>query len=106
MYFEVLNEIRFRKHPSQSSLYFNGAEYFYRQSWSSNYLFYMCVLYVLYDSWVSTDLSVSIKTTTTTTNEKCQAELSHILATYFTMVKSSGLIQCKDVILEIKGFPL
>ena len=32
MYFEVLNEIRFRKHPSQSSLYFNGAEYFYRQS--------------------------------------------------------------------------
>ena len=66
MYFEVLNEIRFRKHPSQSSLYFNGAEYFYRQSWSSNYLFYMCVLYVLYDSWVSTDLSVSIKTTTTT----------------------------------------
>ena len=29
--------------------------------------FYVCVLYVLYDSWVSTDLSVSIKTTTTTT---------------------------------------
>ena len=27
--------------------------------------FYVCVLYVLYDSWVSTDLSVSIKTTTT-----------------------------------------
>ena len=68
MYFEVLSEIRFRKHPSQSSLYFNGAEYFYRQSWSSNYLFLrVCVLYVLYDSWVSTDVSVSIKTTTTTT---------------------------------------
>ena len=29
--------------------------------------FYVCVVYVLYDSWVSTDLSVSIKTTTTTT---------------------------------------
>ena len=70
MYFEVLSEIRFRKHPSQSSLYFNGAEYFYRQSWSSNYLFLrVCVLYVLYDSWVSTDLSVSIKTTTTTINK-------------------------------------
>ena len=27
--------------------------------------FYVCVLYVLYDSWVSTDLSVSKKTTTT-----------------------------------------
>ena len=68
MYFEVFSEIRFRKHPSQCSLYFNGAEYFYRQSWSSNYLFLrVCVLYVLYDSWVSTDLSVSIKTTTTTT---------------------------------------
>ena len=67
MYFEVLSEIRFRKHPSQSSLYFNGAEYFYHQSWSSNYLFLrVCGLYVLYDSWVSTDLSVSIKTTTTT----------------------------------------
>ena len=66
MYFEVLSGIRFRKHPSQSSLYFNGAEYFYRQIWSSNYLFLrVCVLYVLYDSWVSTDLSVSIKTTTT-----------------------------------------
>ena len=45
MYFEVLSEIRFRKHPSQSSLYFNGAEYFYRQSWSSNYLFLrVCVI--------------------------------------------------------------
>ena len=44
--FEVFSEIRFRKHPSQSSLYFNGAEYFYRQSWSSNYLFYVCVCYM------------------------------------------------------------
>ena len=72
MYFEVLSEIHFRKHPSQSSLYLNGAEYFYRQSWSSNYLFLrVCVLYVLYDSWVSTDLSVSIKTTTTTMKSPC-----------------------------------
>ena len=62
MYFEVFIEIRFRKHPSQSSLWFNGAEYFL----SSKYLFLrVCVLYVLYDAWVSTDLSLSIKTTTT-----------------------------------------
>ena len=76
MYFEVLSEIRFRKHPSQSSLYFNGAEYFYHQSWSSNYLFLrVCVLYVLYDSWVSTDLSVLIKTTTTTNCTTLKFEL-------------------------------
>ena len=49
MYFEVFSEIRFRKHPSQSSLYFNGAEYFYRQSWSSNYLFLrVCVIYFVW----------------------------------------------------------
>ena len=41
MYFEVFIEIRFRKHPSQSSLWFNGAEYFL----SSNYLFLrVCVI--------------------------------------------------------------
>ena len=45
MYFEILSEIR--KHPSHSSLYFDGAEYFYRQSWSSNYLFSrVCVCFM------------------------------------------------------------
>ena len=34
---------------------------------SSNDMFYVCVLSVLYDSWISIDLTVSIKTTTTTT---------------------------------------
>ena len=49
MYIEVFSEIRFRKHPSQSSLYFNGAEYFYRQSWSSNYLFLrVCVCVICF----------------------------------------------------------
>ena len=55
MYFEVLSEIRFRKHPSQSSLYFNGAEYFYHQSWSSNYLFLrvcVCVICVICFVWL------------------------------------------------------
>ena len=65
MYFEVFSEIRFRKHPSQSSLYFNGAEYFYRPI--TCFYACVCVLYVLYDSWVYTDLSLSIKTTTATT---------------------------------------
>ena len=36
-------------------------------------------------------------------NETCQGVHSHILAKYFTMVKYSGLIQCKDPILAIKG---
>ena len=61
MYFEVYSEIRFRKHSSQSSLYSNGAEYLYRR----NTCFYVSVLYVLYDSLVSTDLQVSINAAAT-----------------------------------------
>ena len=58
MHFEVFNEICLRKHPSQSSLYSNGAEYLL----SSNYRFLrVCVSYVLYDSCVSNDSSVPIK---------------------------------------------
>ena len=98
MYFEVLSEIRFRKHPSQSSLYFNGAEYFYRQSWSSNYLFLrVCVLYVLYDSWVSTDLSVSIKTTTTISG----GTLAKVRACYLT-ASSHYMNQCWLILSKVQ----
>ena len=51
MYFEVFSEIRFRKHPSQSSIYFNGAEYFL----SSTYLFLrvcgICFVWLMGQCW-------------------------------------------------------
>ena len=61
MYFEVL--VKFVLESILVSLYLNDAEYFL----PSNDLFLrLIMLYVLYDSLVNTDLSVTIKTTTIT----------------------------------------
>ena len=48
MYFDVLSEIRFRKHPSQSSLYFNGAEYFLSSKLIVQLLVFTCVCVICF----------------------------------------------------------